>query len=103
MKRISGFLRPHKHVSTDLGWSLELIPDPDDPFQPAEVFVTAQQLENAGIVPRLYRRISFVPRDLHELREPEQPKRPIRLHAGNGIAGAAPGIHGRKDKKARLA
>ena len=33
MRRISGFLRPHKHVSTDLGWSLDLIPDQDDPFQ----------------------------------------------------------------------
>ena len=64
MKRISGFLRPHKHVSTDLGWSIEIIPDPDDPFRPTEVFVTSEQLEHAGIVPRLYRRISFVPRDL---------------------------------------
>ena len=98
--RRSGVLCLRKHIHPSLGWRLELDPDPGNSFQPAEVFVTTADLNRAGITPRHGMRISFAPRSLRELPEPEKPKRPIRLHAGaGGVVGHASG----KNKKAQLA
>jgi hypothetical protein len=85
----------HDHAHPSLGWRLELNPDHNNPFQPTEVFVTTEQLNHANITPRHGLKISFVPRDLLQLREPQKPTRPTRLHADPGLVAPASG----KNKK----
>ena len=96
--RRSGVLCLHEHVHPSYGWRLELDPDHNTLFQPAEVFIPTADLNRVGITPRHGMRISFAPRSLRELREPEKPRRPIRLHAGNGVVGGAPGIYSESKK-----
>jgi hypothetical protein len=95
MNRISGILCYHEHVHPSFGW--RLMPDPATQFQPEVIFIPTADLNRAGITPRHGMRISFLPRSLRELHEPQQPNRPIRLHAGaGGVVGHASG----KNKKA---